>query len=76
MQLNRIKAILESRGISQTWLAKQLDKSFGTINAWCQNKTQPSLENLHAIASILSINLKDLIEDEQNNNQIISTNDK
>lgn len=28
MKLNRIKIILSDKGISQTWLAKQLDKSF------------------------------------------------
>lgn len=28
MKLNRIKAVLSEKGISQTWLAKQLDKSF------------------------------------------------
>lgn len=28
MKLNRIKAVLSEKGISQTWLAKKLDKSF------------------------------------------------
>ena len=28
MKLNRIKTVLSEKGISQTWLAKQLDKSF------------------------------------------------
>ncbi len=28
MKLNRIKAVLSEKGISHTWLAKQLDKSF------------------------------------------------
>ena len=28
MKLNRIKAVLSEKGISQTWLAKRLDKSF------------------------------------------------
>lgn len=64
MQLNRLKEVLDAKGISQTWLSKQLDKSFGTINAWCQNKTQPSLENLHAISMLLSVNIKDLISDQ------------
>ena len=30
MKINRIKSILEKKGVSQTWLAKQLDKSFKT----------------------------------------------
>ena len=32
MKLNRIKDTLEEKGISQTWLAKQLGKSFSTVN--------------------------------------------
>jgi|GEM_PF-4360376 len=27
-EINRIKAVLAEKGISQTWLAKQLNKSF------------------------------------------------
>lgn len=61
MQLNRLKEILDSKGISQTWLAKQLNKSFGTVNAWYLNKTQPSLETLHNISEILSVDMRDLI---------------
>ena len=61
MQLNRLKEILDSKGISQTWLAKQLNKSFGTVNAWCLNKTQPSLETLHSISEILSVDMRELI---------------
>ena len=61
MQLNRLKEILDSKGISQTWLAKQLNKSFGTVNACCLNKTQPSLETLHNISEILSVDMRDLI---------------
>ena len=34
MKLNRIKAVLSEKGISQTWLAKQLDKSFSMVNAY------------------------------------------
>lgn len=63
MKLNRIKDVLEDRGISQTWLAKKIDKSFGMINAYACNRTQPSLEVLMQIADILNVDLKDLITD-------------
>ena len=33
MKLNRIRAVLEDKGISQTWLAKKLGRSFSTVNA-------------------------------------------
>lgn len=32
MKLNRIKEVLDEKGISQTWLAKKLGKSFNTVN--------------------------------------------
>lgn len=63
MKLNRIKDVLEDRGISQTWLAKKIDKSFGIVNAYACNRTQPSLEVLMQIADILNVDLKDLITD-------------
>ena len=31
MKLNRIKAVLAEKGISQTWLAKQLGKQIAVI---------------------------------------------
>ena len=39
MKLNRIKAILLKKGISQTWLAKKLDKSFSQRNTNCQKSS-------------------------------------
>ena len=61
MKLNRIKAVLSDKGISQTWLAKQLDKSFSMVNAYACNRIQPNLETLQQIAEILQVDLKDLI---------------
>lgn len=63
MKLNRIKAVLSDKGISQTWLAKQLDKSFSMVNAYACNRIQPNLETLQQIAEILQVDLKDLITD-------------
>ena len=70
MKLNRIKEVLDSKGISQTWLAKQLDKSFNTVNAYVCNRTQPNLETLLQISEILNDDMKDLISEatERNNN--------
>lgn len=63
MKLNRIKTILEEKGISQTWLAKKLNKSFSTVNSYVCNRSQPNLETLLEISEILSVDLKDLITD-------------
>ena len=58
MKLNRIKAVLSDKGISQTWLAKKLDKSFSMVNAYACNRIQPNLETLQQIAEILQVDLK------------------
>ena len=58
MKLNKIKTVLSDKGISQTWLAKQLDKSFSMVNAYACNRIQP-------IAEILQVDLKDLITDKE-----------
>ena len=70
MKLNRIKEVLDEKGISQTWLAKKLDKSFNSVNSYVCNRTQPNLETLLQISQILNVDLKDLIADqEQVNNE-------
>ncbi len=59
--MNRIKEILDERGIKQVWLADKLNKSFNMVNSYCQNRRQPSLEVLYQIAEILGVDVKDLI---------------
>ena len=63
MKLNRIKEVLDEKGISQTWLAKQLNKSYNSVNAYVCNRTQPNLETLLKISKILGVDMKDLISD-------------
>jgi transcriptional regulator with XRE-family HTH domain len=59
--MNRIKEVLDERGIKQTWLAEQLGKSFNMVNSYVQNRRQPSLEVLYKIAAILNVDVKELI---------------
>lgn len=59
--MNRIKEVLESKGIKQTWLAEQIGKSFSVVNAYVCNRRQPSLEQLFEIARILNVDPKELI---------------
>ena len=61
--MNRIKEVLDEKGIKQKWLAEQLGKSFSTTNAYCCNRQQPNLDTLYKIAKLLSVELKDLIVD-------------
>ena len=60
--MNRIKEVLEERGIKQTWLAERLGKSFCMVNSYVCNRRQPSLEVLFEIAKILNVNPKELIK--------------
>ena len=59
--MNRIKEVLEQKGIKQTWLAEKLGKSYNMVNAYVQNRQQPRLETLMEIAEILDIDVKELI---------------
>lgn len=59
--MNRIKEVLDERGIKQTWLAQRLGKSYNMVNCYVQNRRQPSIECLYAIASILQISVKELL---------------
>ena len=63
--MNRIKEVLEEKGIKQTWLAEKLGKSFSIVNAYASNRRQPSLEQLFEIARILQVDPKDLIESKE-----------
>ncbi|GAA5577231.1 XRE family transcriptional regulator [Porphyromonas gingivalis] len=65
--MNRIKEVLEEKGIKQTWLAEKLGKSFSIVNAYVCNRRQPSLETLFQIAEILDVDSKDLIGSSQEN---------
>lgn len=59
--MNRIKEVLEEKGIKQTWLAEQLGKSYNMVNGYVQNRQQPRLEVLYEIARILDVEVKDLL---------------
>ena len=59
--MNRIKEVLEEKGIKQTWLAQKLGKSYNMVNSYVQNRQQPRLEVLIEIAVILDVDVKELI---------------
>ena len=65
-EMNRIKEVLEEKGIKQKWLADKLDKSYNMVNSYVQNRKQPRLEVLYKIAEILQVNAKDLLVDDEN----------
>lgn len=59
--INRLKAVLAEQGKTNKWLAGQLGKNETTISRWCTNEVQPSMENLVAIAILLKIDVRELI---------------
>ena len=60
--MNRIKEVLEEKGIKQKWLAEQLGKSYNMVNSYAQNRRQPSLEDLYKIATILRVEVTELLK--------------
>jgi putative transcriptional regulator len=62
--MNRIKEVLQEKGIKQVWLSEKLNKSFSMVNEYCNNRRQPSLELLFEIAKLLDVEVKDLIKEE------------
>ena len=67
--MNRIKEVLEEKGIKQTWLSEKLGKSYPVINGYVQNRVQPKLEVLYQIAELLDVSPKDLLVTKEKNSK-------
>ena len=65
--MNKIKEILEVKGLSQTELAYKLGKSFNMVNLYATNKIQPLIPVLYQIAEILNIDVRELLVPNQIN---------
>ncbi|MEN8185508.1 MAG: transcriptional repressor LexA [Bacteroidota bacterium] len=73
--MNRIKEILELRGVKQTWLAEKLNKSYNMVNSYVQNRRQPSIEILYEIAVLLQVEVRELLDTNQSIIKENNTND-
>ena len=51
--MNRIKELLEAKGMSQTELAHRLGKCFNTVNLYAANRVQPPIPVLYQKACVL-----------------------
>ena len=60
-RINRLKVVLVEQNRTGKWLAEQLGKNEATVSRWCSNASQPSLEMLVKIASILKIDPRTLL---------------
>lgn len=59
--INRIKLVLVEKKKTGKWLAEQLGKNPSTVSKWCSNVAQPDLATLVKIASLLNVNIQELI---------------
>ena len=59
--MNRIKEVLQDKGMKQTWLSERLGKSYNIVNGYVTNKRQPSIEVLYEIAKLLQVEAKELL---------------
>ena len=59
--LNRIKVVLVEQKKTAKWRAEQVGKAPATVSKWCTNTSQPSLETLDKIASILQVKMSELV---------------
>lgn len=66
--MNRIKEVLDKKGIKQIWLAEELGKSYNMVNGYVKNRRQPNLEILNKIADILDVSITELIIDNKEKN--------
>jgi len=60
-KMNRIKEILERKGVSQTDLAHRLGKTFNMVNLYATNKVQPPIPILYKIAEILDVDIRAIV---------------
>ncbi len=62
-KINRLKVVLVEQRKTGKWLAEQLGKDPSTISKWCSNPPQPPLDMLVNIATLLNVDIKELINE-------------
>jgi transcriptional regulator with XRE-family HTH domain len=61
--MNKIKQELERQQLTQKWLAEKLHTTPVSVNSWCQNKSQPSIQKLYKVALVLKTKPSKLLVD-------------
>ena len=59
--INRLKVVLALKKKTNKWLATELNVNPTTVSKWCTNTTQPDLYTLSRIAKLLEIDIKMLL---------------
>ena len=60
-KLNRIKVVMAEKDKTGLWLSKQIGKSNTTVSKYINQRVQPDLKTLYAIADALEIDVKELL---------------
>ena len=68
--INRLKIVLVEKKRTGKWLAEQLGKNPSTVSKWCSNVAQPDLATLVKIATLLEVEIQNLINKKFNNDNI------
>lgn len=59
--INRLKLVLVENKKTSRWLATELKVNPTTVSKWCTNTSQPDLYTLSKIASLLKIDVRELL---------------
>ena len=74
--INRIKMVLFEKKRSSRRLSEQLGVTPSTVSKWCTNSSQPDIANLLKIASLLEVDIKELLVSEYKKNYLLPQEDK
>ena len=69
--INRIKVVLVEKKKTNKWLAQEMGKDPATVSKWCTNSAQPDLPTMVKIASLLDVDIKDLLCSTNNKNESV-----
>ena len=60
-KLNRIKVVMAEKDKTGLWLSEKIGKSNTTVSKYINQRVQPDLKTLYAIADALEIDVKELL---------------
>ena len=64
---NRLKEILEEKGIKQTWLAEQVGITKQTMSNLIKNRYTTSMDIAFKISKVLEVKITDIFYEEEDN---------
>ena len=68
--IDKLKQIMETKGLTQQKLAQMGNVSNNTISKWLNGQTTPKVKNVEPLAKALNLTVGDLIGDFGNNEKL------